>query len=76
MNKKKLPWSDPSYKGHMKIGAKFYKNKWNIGIGIIFGRYVKRFFVLDLIGQTFGYYSDPSCTNGCLYRFDVSFYIP
>lgn len=66
------PWIDASYSGHTKLGATLYKNKWNIGIGILFGRYVKRFFVVDLVEQTFSYYSDPRCTSGCMYKFEVS----
>ena len=71
MDKPQLAWIDPCYKGPLKVSGTLYKNKWSTGIGIIFGRYVKRFFVLDLENRKFCYYADSSCKSGSVYKFEV-----
>ncbi len=51
---------DADYNGPRVIEAVLYKKKWSATIGLLFGRFVKRHFVLDLDRLTFGYYSDES----------------
>jgi len=71
MEKTQFVWMDLNYQGPLVYGAMLYKNKWNAGIGLMFGSYVKRYFVLDLPNRTFSYYSDAKCKSGSVYKFDV-----
>ncbi len=57
------PRVDLHYTGPLVLEAALYKNKWNATIGLLLGRFVRRFFVLDLVRFTFSYYSDESKTN-------------
>lgn len=68
----RLAWVDPCYKGTLLVQANLYKNKWTAGISVMFGRYTRRFFVLDIQNRTFSYYSDYTCRNGAVYGFNVS----
>ncbi len=54
----------PDYKGKLVVAAMLYKNKWNATIGIIFGRYIIRYFVLNLDNSTFSSYTDETCATG------------
>ena len=65
-------WISPQYKGELRIHAALLKNKHNASVGLLFSKFVKRYFVLDLEKCTFGYYSDESCRSGsCIYPLKV-----
>lgn len=64
-------WVDPSYRGRLVVEGSLYKNKWTAQFGMIFGRYVRRFFVLDLQTRTFSFFADSSRQKGCVYDFSV-----
>ncbi len=49
---------EPSYCGPKNVSALLYKNKWNATIGLLFGKYVKRFFVLRMDKQLLCCYDD------------------
>ncbi len=52
------PILDASYCGKTLVEGWLHKNKWTATIGLLFGRYVKRYFVIDMTAGTFAYYSD------------------
>ncbi len=56
-----MSWLDADYRGELRVTANLLKCKQNAGVGLLFGRFVSRFFVLDLENFTFGYYTDESC---------------
>lgn len=47
-----------SYIGDRNVRAVLFKNKWKASIGMMFGRYVQRYFVLDIDTYSFTYYND------------------
>ncbi len=49
------PYIDRKYKGNLTITGYLYKNKWNASIGLMFGRYIKRYFILNMQDNEFGY---------------------
>ena len=65
------PWIEESYCGPLSISAFLYKNKWKATIGLIFGNYTMRFFILRLDKKTFSYYDDTLCKNGHDYPLEV-----
>jgi hypothetical protein len=65
-----------AYEGNSFITGELYKDKAKSTFGNIFGRYVKRFFVLDLKKYTFGYYSNSKCEGeGTIISISVSYYV-
>ena len=68
---KDCPWVDPTYVGPTNVSAILYKNKWNATIGLIFGRYVKRYFMIRMDQKKLCCYDDIYFKNGHDYAFDV-----
>ena len=68
---KGMPWVEENYCGSVHVASFLYKNKWNATIGLVFGRYVKRFFVLKLDKQVFCYYDDICYNHPHEYPFNV-----
>ena len=66
-----MTWIEDKYKGPIKVAYHLYKNKWNARITLIFGRYVKRYFVLDLRQRSFCYYNDENLSNSHFISFSV-----
>ncbi len=52
------PGVDPAYRGKTKLAALLFKSKRNATFSLLFGRHVKRYFVLDLAIGSFVYYAD------------------
>jgi len=71
---KAFPWIDENYLGPLQVASYLFKNKVNATVGLIFGRYVKRFFVLKLDKQQFCYYDDIYYKNPHEYPLDVFLY--
>ncbi len=63
---------ESSYCGPANVASLLYKNKWNATIGLLFGRYVKRFFVIKMEKQLFCYYDDIYYNNPHEYPVTVS----
>jgi hypothetical protein len=58
-----MPWIEQSYGGSLTVANFLYKRKCNAHIGLLFGKYVKRLFLLDLKYQLLCYYSDINFKN-------------
>ena len=68
-----MPWIDEVYCGNLNVASYLYKNKWSATIGLIFSKYVKRFFVLKMDKQLFCYYDDIYLANPHEYPISVHF---
>jgi len=58
-----MQWIEQSYGGSLTVANFLYKRKCNARIGLLFGKYVKRLFLLDLKYQLLCYYSDINFKN-------------
>ena len=69
-----MPWIEQAYSGSLTISYFLYKNKWNATIGLIFGKFIKRLFVLNMENQTLNYYKDTSYKDPHIIELSVCVY--
>ncbi len=72
---KGMPWIEETYCGPLAVSSFLYKNKWNATVGLLFGRYVKRFFVLRLDRKALCYYDDICYKNPHEFSLTVLFFV-
>ena len=58
---KNLSHLEADYKGELKVSGTLLKRKQHSGLLSLFSGFVKRFFVLDLLNATFGYFKNSNC---------------
>jgi len=68
-----MPWIDKRYKGSLIVGFPLYKNKWNSTIGLLFGKYILRHFILYMDQQIFCHHDEAHPKNPHTYDLNVIF---